>query len=133
MNAALPDRTPQTSLRSAALVTLWIGAAGTLALMLRAGGRSRPLILVPLFTVWDLSPFALLLLADRFSNRWQAATRSALYYVSIAVTIASLAYYVADVFWPRKAQPAFPYVMAPPVAWAFIAIVMAAVALSSRK
>jgi hypothetical protein len=133
MNGAPLDRTSQTSLRFAALVALWIGAAGTLALMLRAGGRSRPLILVPLFTAWDLSPFALLLLADRFSNRWQAATRSALYYVSIAVTIASLAYYVADVFWPRKAQPAFPYVMAPPVAWAFIAIVMAAVALSSRK
>lgn len=133
MSGAPLDRTSQTSLRSASLVALWIGAAGTLALMLRAGGRSRPLILVPLFTVWDLSPYALLLVADRFSNRWPAATRTALYYVTIAVAVGSLAYYIADVFWPRKAQPAFPYVMAPPVAWAFIAIVMAAVAFSSRR
>ena len=45
----------------------------------------------------------------------------------------ALAYYLADVFWPRTAQAAFPYVIAPPVSWLFIAVVLGSAALVSRR
>jgi hypothetical protein len=127
------ERRSLATLRFAAMAALSIGAAGTLALMLRAGGRNRPLVLVPLFAVWDLSPYALLLAGDRYANTWRAPVRIALYSVSIAVTIGSVAYYIADVVWPRTSQAAFPYVVAPPVACLVIAVVMTAAFVSSRR
>ena len=104
-----------------------------MALMLRAGGRNRPLVLVPLFAAWDISPFVLLWIADRMSSRWPVAVRVALYWTMVLVTVGSLAYYLADVFWPRTAQAAFPYVIAPPVSWLFIAVVLGSAALVSRR
>jgi hypothetical protein len=72
-------------------------------------------------------------LADRFSNRWSGPARAALYWVMVVVSIGTVAYYVSDVFWPRQTQPAFPYVIAPPVAWVFSAMVLGAAPLVSRK
>jgi len=133
MTEASLGRASRTSFRSTALAALWIGAAGTLALMLHAGGPDRPIILVPLFAAWDLSPFALLLVADRFVEGWPAASRTALYSVTIAVTVGSLTYYIADAIWPRTAQPAFPYVAAPPVCWIVIAVVLVVSLIRSRS
>jgi hypothetical protein len=119
-------------LRTAALVALYGGAAATLALVLHAGGPNRPVILVPLFVAWDLSPFVLLWLADRFSTRWSNPTRRALYAVMILVGVGSVAVYIADLFWPRKAQAAFVYVAVPPVCWVVIAVVLGIALIGSR-
>ena len=120
-------------LRSVARAALLLGAAGAMILMLRAGGRSRPLLLVPLFAAWDISPFVLLWIADRFAESWTRATRTALYSLMVIVAVGSVAYYIADAIWPRPAQPAFPYVIAPPVSWLLIAAVLGVTAMFSRK
>ena len=48
------------------------------------------------------------------------------------VALTSLAVYGADAVWPRKSQPAFFYVLVPPVSWLVSAIVVALAALISR-
>ncbi len=132
MTAATTSSDSLASLRSVALRALIVGAAGSFALMLHAGGRNRPIVLVPLFAAWDLSPFALLWLADRLSKQWSASTRRALYHLAILTTVGSLAVYIADIIWPRQAQPAFVYVAVPPASWIVIALVLAVTALGSR-
>jgi len=133
MNQLPSDDRSLAPLRSMALLALLLGAAGVMTLMLRAGGRSRPLLLVPLFAAWDLSPFVLLWIADRFAAGWTKATRTALYSLMMIVAAGSVAYYVADAIWPRSAQAAFPYVIAPPVSWLLIAGGLGLTALCSRK
>jgi hypothetical protein len=120
-------------LRSVARAALLLGAAGAMILMLRAGGRSRPLLLVPLFAAWDISPFVLLWIADRFAASWTRASRTALYSLMVIVAVGSVAYYIADAIWPRPEQPAFPYVIAPPVSWLLIVAVLGMTAMFSRK
>jgi hypothetical protein len=111
-------------LRTTARIALYGGAAGTLALVLHAGGPNRPIILVPLFVAWDLSPFVLLWLADRFSARWSSPTRRGLHAVMVLVGVGSVAVYIADMIWPRQAQAAFVYVAVPPVCWIVIIVVL---------
>jgi uncharacterized membrane protein YgdD (TMEM256/DUF423 family) len=68
----------QGILRTTALIALLIGAAGSFALMLYAG-RNAPRFLVVLFTIWDLSPFVALALADVLSRRWTRLAGVTLY------------------------------------------------------
>ena len=120
-------------MESSALIALYGGAAATLALVLHAGGPDRPIILVPLFVAWDLSPFVLLWLADRVTTRWSNAARRALYALMILVGVGSVAVYIADMLWPRKAQPAFVYVAVPPVCWLVIAVVLGMASVIGRR
>jgi hypothetical protein len=83
--------------------------------------------------VWDLSPFVLLWLGDRFSSRWSPQARVALYWLMPVVSFGTVAYYLADFFSPPHAQAAYPYVIAPPVAWVLIALVLGGAALLPRK
>ena len=112
------------ALRSAGLGALWAGAVATIVLMLYAGGPNRPLVLVPLFAVWDISPYVMLWFLHRLSARWAPTPRTVLYYVMIAVTIGSVGYYLYDLAHPRPAQAAFPYVIVPPVSWLFVGTVL---------
>lgn len=133
MNELRSDDRSLVPLRSVARAALLLGAAGAMILMLRAGGRSRPVLLVPLFAAWDISPFVLLWIADRFAATWTRASRTALYSLMVIVAVGSVAYYIADAIWPRPAQPAFPYVIAPPVSWLLIVAVLGMTAMFSRK
>jgi hypothetical protein len=76
-------------LRSLSLVAVVAGAVGSVGFMLRAGQRTPRLLLV-LFTIWVLSPFAALLWANIVSTRWSAIIRAVLYCVTL-VTLGSLA------------------------------------------
>ncbi len=83
--------------------------------------------------VWVFSPFAALVWAHTASKRWPELSRKTLHGVMLFVALASLAIYGADAVWSRKAQPAFFYVLVPPVSWLLSAIVVAIAALISRK
>ena len=120
-------------LRAAALVALLIGAAGSIALFLRAGRQSDQRLVLLLIAIWVLSPFAVLALADVISRRWSVPTRAALYWVMLTVTLGSLAVYGADAVWPRTAQPAFFFVAVPPASWLVIGVVIVTAALIARR
>ena len=129
----VPERADLTaSLRPAGVAGVVAGAVGSLGLMLRAG-RQTPRFLLVIFVFWVLSPFVLLVLADRFSTRWSGVTRATLYSVMLLVAVGSVAAYGADAVWPRRSQAAFVYVIVPPISWLVTAVVIAASALMSRE
>ena len=108
------------------------GALGSFGLMLHRG-RNAPRLLIVLFSFWVLSPFVLLALAQRASKRWSIPTREILYAAALVVAIGSLAIYAADAWRPPKAQPAFWYVLIPPMSWLVIAAAFGVAGLMSRR
>jgi hypothetical protein len=120
-------------LRGAALIAVIAGAVGSFGLMLHAGRRQRSLILIGLFTVWELSPFVALVCAHVVSKHWSVLTRATLYSVMLVLAVGSLAIYGYDAWRPRKAQPAFVFVLVPPVSWLLIAIALPIAALISGR
>jgi hypothetical protein len=120
-------------LRVTALTAVLAGAVGSIGLMLRAGQRQQSRILIGLFTIWVLSPFAGLVAADMVSKRWSVVTRAALYTVMLIVALGSVAIYGDDTLGHRRAQAAFVYVVVPPASWLIIAIVIPIAAFISAR
>ena len=119
-------------LRSAALVALIVGAAGSIGLLLHAKQHPPPL-LVALFVIWVLAPFAGLAVAWMISRRWSIATQKTLYWVTIFGAIASLAIYGDDAVAHRAEHPAFVYVAVPPVMCLLGVIALSIAALRARR
>src|SRR5206468_12310400 len=79
-------------LRTAAVIALWAGAAGSVGLMLYAGHRvGAPRLLRGLFAMWVVSPFVMLAVGYVMSKRWSVLTRATLYGVTPVVAVAFLA------------------------------------------
>jgi uncharacterized membrane protein YsdA (DUF1294 family) len=114
-------------MRTTALVALIAGAAGSIGLFLHAKQHPPPL-LVALFVIWVLSPFAALAVTHRVSKRWAPGTQATLYVVTLFVALASLLIYGDDALHHRTAHPAFVYVAVPPasVLASVVAILIAA-------
>jgi hypothetical protein len=122
-----------TLLRAAALIALPIGAVGTILLFFRASERTPPLLIV-LFLLWLLSPFAVLAWAHIRSPRWSAATRLALYGVTLVIALGSLAIYGNLIAITRQGAPkAAPFVIVAPLSWLLTAIAVGAAARISRR
>jgi hypothetical protein len=120
-------------LRTAALIAVLAGAVGSVGLMLHAGRRNNSRILMVLFTLWVLSPFLALVLANAVSKRWSVLTRATLYSVTLVLTLGSLAIYADVALGPPRAKPAFVFVVVPPASWLLIAIVVPIAALISGR
>jgi hypothetical protein len=121
------------SLRLAALSAMLAGGVGSLGLTLRAGHRNPSRILILLFAIWVLSPFAALGWACMASQRWSNLTQAALYCVTLAVALVSLITYGVVALGPPRAQTAFVFVVVPPASWLLMAIVVPIAALISRR
>ncbi len=119
-------------LRAVARIAVVAGAVGSLGLMLRAG-RSTPRLLLVLFVIWVLSPFAALAWANMVSQRWSAVTRATLYCVTLVITLSSLAIYGDLVSPPAGSPGAFRFVAVPPASWLLAMIVVPIAALVSRR
>jgi hypothetical protein len=119
-------------LRAVALIAVVAGAVGSIGLMLRAGRRTPRLLLV-FFVIWVLSPFVALAWTNRVSTRWSVPTRATLYYVTLVLTLGSLAIYGNLVLPPAASPRAFVFVVVPPVSWLLMAIVVPMAALISRR
>ena len=120
-------------LRGAALTALPVGALGTVLLFFRASERTPPLLIV-LFIVWLLSPFAVLAWAHVRSPRWSAATRAALYSVTLVIALASLAIYGNLIAITRPGAPkAAPFVVVAPASWLIIATIVPLAGLIARR
>src|SRR3954447_12007675 len=117
---------PAPQLRQAALAANVVGAVGAIAFLLYAK-QHPPKLLLAMFVVWVLSPYVGLSVGSSVSKRWKTGTRTALYGTTILIALGSLTVYAADALWPRKAQPAFVFVLVPPAAW-LLAITVVTVA-----
>jgi hypothetical protein len=121
-----------TGLRFTALIALVIGAAGSLGLWIHAARHPPPLIIV-LFVVWVLSPFVVLGIGHVVAKRWAPSTQTALYWVTLLVTVASIAIYADNAVAHRTAHPAFVYVAIPPASWLASAVALGVGAWIARK
>ena len=90
-------------------------------------------MLVVLIAIWVLAPFVVLAIANVASTRWSALTRTALYGLTLVLTLGSLAVYGNDFLRPRRAQPAFVFVMVPLALWLLMAIVVPIAAVISGR
>jgi hypothetical protein len=122
-------------LRSAAGVAQIGGAAGSAALMVYAAQRVHaPRALLVGFTLWVLSPFALLAFASIISKRWRwpVETRRALDFAKLFIALASLLVYGVFALGGNRPRTA-PFVLVAPASWLATALVVSAVALTARK
>ncbi|MEO8680112.1 MAG: hypothetical protein ABI665_13755 [Vicinamibacterales bacterium] len=117
-------------MRELALVAAAAGAAGSVGFLLRAR-QHPPLFLLVLFVIWDLAPFVVLAAATTVSARWPVPTRTALYYLTLVVTLGSLGVYTYVVLSPGNPTPAF--VAVPLVAWLLMAVAGAIARFAIRK
>jgi uncharacterized membrane-anchored protein len=122
-------------LRLTALVALVLGAAGSIGLWIRAAQHPPPLLIV-LFVIWVLSPFVVLWIGHVMAKRWAPNNQTALYWVTLLVTVASILIYADDAVSHRTAHPAAVYVVVPPASWIASAIAIglgARIARSKQK
>ena len=121
-------------LRAAALIALLVGAVGSVGLMLHVGRRKdSSRLLMALFTIWVLSPFVALGVANIVSKGWSVITRAMLYVVMLVITFGSLAIYGALAFGPLRAKIGFVFLVVPAASWLLIAIVVTIAALISGR
>jgi hypothetical protein len=88
--------------------------------MLIAGRHNPSRLLLSLFALWVLSPFLALIAAIHWSP-----TRAALFWVTLFVTLSTLAIYGYVALGPPRAQTAFVFVVVPPATWLLIATLRA--------
>ena len=116
-------------LRGVALVAVLVGAVGSLGFMLYVGRRQSSLVLIGLFTVWVLSPFAALAYAHMLAKRWPDLAQARLYGMMLFLTLVSLSIYGYVALGPPRPQPAFFFLVVPLASWLLIAMA----AIISRK
>ena len=121
-----------SALRSAARIALVAGAAGSVLLMMRAGARQRSALLIFLFTVWVLSPFIALALANLSAARWTDVRRTALYGATLGVAFISLSVYTLHALIPGM-KAGFIYLVVPGACWVLIAMALATSAAFTTK
>lgn len=118
-------------LRIVALIVVLAGAAASLVLMFNAGRNQKSLFLIVLFTVWVLSPFTALLVANVIARRWAIPMRVSLYLLMLFITLGSLLSY-SGLLNPPGTKPAFKFLIVPLVSWLLIIIVFLIGASRSR-
>jgi hypothetical protein len=120
-----------TSLRTVALVALATGAVGSVGSLLYASRHNESRILILLFTIWVLSPFMILVLANMVSKRWSVLIRSTLYWVMLLLAFGSLGIYGYRILRPPKSTAAFVFIVVPPLSLLLAVIAVSLVALIS--
>jgi hypothetical protein len=119
-------------LRIMALIVMLVGAIGCLLFMFNAGRNQNSFILIILFTIWVLSPFAGLLITDKISKRWKVLSRVTLYWLILVVTLGSLICY-SGAFGQLGAKPAFKFLVVPLISWLLLVTVILRVGRMSTK
>jgi hypothetical protein len=128
-----PHRRFLDLLRTAALVAVGGGAAGSVGFMLYAGQRiGSPRLLLGLFALWVVSPFVVLALGYVVSTRWSDFTRATLYGITLAITVASLVIYAAAALGSSRPKTVV-FVIVAPASWLLATIGVATAALVSRR
>jgi hypothetical protein len=119
-------------LRPAAQVTTLAAGVGSVALVWWVGRGNPSLLLMALFTLWVLSPFVALIIADRLWHRL-ALSRATLLCLMLIVDIASVSAYLDVATRPPRTTPASVFVIIPLVSWGMITIVVSVSAFISHR
>ena len=117
-------------LLNASLVIALIGAAGSLTLMSIAGRHQRSPVLILLFALWVLSPYAALVFVRGISMYW-GVSNTGLFSLTLTLTVGSLSIYAGVAFGYIKAKAGFIFLIVPLVSWIAIAITFVAASLTS--
>jgi predicted dienelactone hydrolase len=123
----------QKLLAIAGVVCALAGCVGSAWLMLLTGRSNNSQVLLGLFAIWVLSPFAAILLLFRISRQWAALTRVTLVGLALILAAGTLAIYGNVALAPRDSRVAFPFVVVPLGSWFVILTVLPVVALMSRR
>jgi hypothetical protein len=119
-------------LRTVALAVVAAGALCSLGLVLNAGRKNSPVLLVILFAGWVLSPFVALLMTNRISKHWSDTARLSLYIFMIAVTLGPLVGY-SGILSPPGMKPAAIFLIVPLISWVLIAVIIPIAAFLSHR
>ena len=109
-----------------ALISVIIGAVGSLYFMFNAGRHQKSVLLLTLFTGWVLAPFIGFVVADKIFTRWNIASRSKCWWLIIIISIASLIVY-SGILLPRGTKLTFLFLIVPLISLLLIIITMFAV------
>lgn len=122
----------KSPLSTIALVAVYVGAIGSVGLTLYTGRKNPSIVLMLLFAVWGLSPFAVLLIANLISRQWTSVTRVAMYSLMIVIPAVSLAAY-SGVWTPPGTHTAFVFLVIPFLSLVLISVVIPVAQKFSRK
>jgi len=103
------------------LIVVICGAMGSLYFTLHSGRYNKSVLLILLFVIWVLSPFAALAAATIVSKLWPTLIRMTLYSLVLILTIGSLITY-SGIIKPPGSKPAFVFLVVPLISWLLIAI-----------
>ncbi len=112
------------SLGRFALVAALIGAVGSVASELWVGWGNRSVVLIGMFTLWVLSPFAGFGWMARKADRATAWIGGVLHGVIIVLSLGALALYASVALGPRPAKPALPFLVMPLALWICVVLLV---------
>jgi hypothetical protein len=113
-------------------MVLLAGAVGSLVFMFNAGRNQNSIFLIVLFTIWVLSPFIALLVANVIAKRWSIPIRVSFCFLILFITLGSLISYCGALNLPGT-KPAFKFLIVPLVSWVLIVIAISIAVSRSRK
>ncbi|MEE2897703.1 MAG: hypothetical protein VX815_04460 [Gemmatimonadota bacterium] len=119
--------------RRAALVSVLVGAAGSVGAVLITGQGRDQRLLMGIMAVWVFAPFAALVLAHRLAKGWSLTTRTALHYLMLVLALGSMVLYMGDTVREAGGQNAFVFVVVPLVSWVLMVLVISIAAFTSRR
>jgi hypothetical protein len=101
------------SYRSISTLAVPIGALGSWAFMYRVGQNNPSALLIILFTLWVLAPFAVMASVSLISKRWSPRARNSFDLLTLILTVASLLVYGAAAFGALRTRPALVFLVVP--------------------
>ena len=102
-----------TILRLASLVSVALGAVGSLAFMFHVGRHNPSAILLILFTLWVVAPFAAMVSVPGLFKKWSIGGRAWFHFFTILVALGSSGIYADVAFGAPRPQPAFMFLVVP--------------------
>jgi hypothetical protein len=118
--------------RIIALAVWAIGAGISINLTLYAGHANKSVLLVGLFLVWVLSPFAAILVAHARYRLGSGMIRITIYCLMLVISVISLLGYSGRLS-PPGARPAGVFLIVPLLLWVLMLIVIPVVLSQSRR
>ena len=102
-----------TIIRLDSSVSVALGAVGSLAFMFSVGRHNPSAILMILFTLWVVAPFAAMVTAPMLFKKWSVGGRTWFDFFTIIVALGSSGIYGDVAFGTPRPQPAFMFLVVP--------------------